>query len=446
MIIPLRLAVGPFWAYTGLMRILIRGAAVIRRPEEGLVPKADVVIEGRRYAAVIEGGGAGGEFDRVVEGEGKLLIPGLVNAHTHLAMTLFRGLADDLPLMRWLEERIWPAERKLTPEDVYWFSLLGLAEMIRSGTTALADMYFFMEEVARAVEEAGLRALLSYGIIAPTPDRVEPELRKAERFAWEWDGKGEGRIRAALSPHAPYTCGPEVWKQTTALARELKIPIHTHLAETKEEVDRFVAEHGKSPVLWLEELGVFAVPVIAAHCVHVTEKDMEILAAHAATAVHCPSSNAKLACGIAPVAELLSAGVNVALGTDGAGSAGDLDMVEELRLAALLGKLKAENPEALPAPQALALATWRGAQALGQAREWGTIEEGRRADGVLVSLAAMHLQPGHNPLSDMVYAAHSSDVVGVFVDGIPLLLDGELLTIDEERVVAECRSRARRYR
>ena len=428
------------------MRILIRGAAVIRKPEEGVIPKADVIIESSRYAAVIEGGGAEGEFDHVIEGEDRLLIPGLVNAHTHLAMTLFRGLADDLPLMRWLEEKIWPAERKLTGEDVYWFSLLGLAEMIRSGTTAFADMYFFMEEVAAAVEEAGLRALLSYGIIAPTPDRVDPELKKAEAFAREWNGKAEGRVRTALSPHAPYTCGPEVWRQAAKLARELKIPIHTHLAETKEEVDRFTAQHGKSPALWLEGLGVFAVPVLAAHCVHLSEKDMEILAAHGVTAVHCPSSNAKLACGIAPVAELLAAGVNVALGTDGAGSAGDLDMLEELRWAALLGKLRAEDPEAVPAPQALSLATWRGAQALGGLKEWGTIEEGKRADGVLLSLEAVHLQPGHSPLSDLVYAAHSSDVVGVFVDGRPLLQEGELLTIDEDRVRTECRARARKYR
>jgi len=417
---------------------------VIRRPQE-IIPKADVAIEGRRYAAVVEGGGIGGDFDRVIDGERKLLIPGFVNAHTHLAMTLFRGFADDLPLMRWLEDRIWPAERRLTAEDVYWFSLLGLGEMIRSGTTSFADMYFFMEEVAAAVEQAGLRALLSYGLIAPTPARIGPELDKAERLVREWNGEAEGRIRAALSPHAPYTCGPEVWKRVTALAKELKVPIHTHLAETKEEVENFKAQHGKSPILWLEELGVFSVPVIAAHCVHLSEKDIEILAAHSASVVHCPSSNAKLACGIAPVVELLSSGVNVALGTDGAGSAGDLDMVEEMRLAAFFAKLKAGDPEALPAPEALAVATWRGAQALGQGKELGTIEEGRRADGVLVSLEAMHLCPGHSPLSDLVYAAHASDVVGVFVDGRPLLLDGELLTLDEEAVKARCRELARRF-
>lgn len=428
------------------MRILIRGAAVIQKPDMGVLPKADVVIEGRRYTAVIEGGGAGGEFDRVIEGEGCLLFPGLVNAHTHLAMTLFRGLTSDLPLRRWLEEEVWPRERELTGEVVYWFSLLGLAEMIRSGTTAFADMYFFMEEVAGAVEKAGLRALLSYGIIAPTEDRIESELGKAETFVREWEGKAEGRIRTALSPHAPYTCPPEVWKRATALARELKVPIHTHLAETAGEVEEIRAKTGRAPAEWLEALGVFAVPVLAAHCVHVGEKDMEILAAHGASAVHCPTSNLRLACGIAPVAALLKEGVNVALGTDGAGSAGDLNMIEEMRLAAVLAKHRAGDPQALPAAEALALATWRGAVALGLGKETGTIEPGRRADGVLIALRHSHMCPGYHPLVDLVYAAQGADVVAVFVDGNTLLVDGELQTMDEEEVLGRCRELARRFR
>lgn len=429
------------------MRILIRGVAVIQRPGEGVIPKADVVIEGRRFSAILTGGEeVSGAFDRVIEGEGLLLMPGYVNAHTHLAMTLFRGLADDLPLDRWLGERIWPAEQKLIPKDVYWGARLGLAEMIRSGTTAFADMYFHMEEVARAVEEVGVRALLSYGIIAPTKERMEPEQRRAEEFAREWDGRSDGRIHTALSPHAPYTCGPEVWQWAATLARELKIPIHTHLAETKEEVEQFQAEHGRPIVETLEELGVFSVPVIAAHCIHLTEKDMEILAAHGATAVHCPTSNLKLGCGIAPVWEMLRAGVNVALGTDGAGSAGDLDMVEETRLGALLAKVRVGDAGAFPAQEALSCATWRGAVALGLGKEVGTIAVGRRADGVLMALGRPHMCPGHNPLADVVYSAHGADVVSVFVDGRLLLHGGELLTLDEEEAMAKCRERAPRFR
>lgn len=428
------------------MRILIRGVAVIPRPEVGVIPKADVVIEGRRFSAVVVGEEAQGPFDRIIEGEGKLLIPGLVNAHTHLAMTLFRGLAQDRPLMDWLEKEVWPREKKLTGEIVHWFSLLGLVEMVRSGTTAFADMYFFMEEVAEAVEKAGVRAVLSYGIIAPTPERLEPELKKAENFAREWDGKAEGRIRAALSPHAPYTCGPEVWKKAVALCRELRIPIHTHLAETAEEVARWQKEKGRSPVEWLEELGVFGVPTLAAHCVHLSEKDMEILAAHGVSAVHCPTSNLKLACGIAPVVEMLKSGVNVCLGTDGAGSAGDLNMVEEMRLSALLAKVKSGDPQALPAPEALSLATWRGAAALGWGKELGTIEPGRRADGVMIRLDQAHLVPDYDLLANLVYAAQGADVDTVFVDGRFLLLEGELQTLDEEKIIGRCRELAAKFR
>lgn len=428
------------------MRVLIRGVAVWPRPEAALIPKADVIIEGRRFAALLTGEKPQGPFDLVVEGEGRLLLPGFVNAHTHLAMTLFRGLAQDRPLRQWLTEEVWPREKRLTAEVVHWFALLGLAEMIRSGTTAFADMYFFMEEVAEAVEQAGVRALLAYGVIAPTPERVEPELKKAEEFAREWDGRAEGRIRVALAPHAPYTCGPEVWKRAVALARELRLPLHTHLAETREEVEEVRARTGRSPVEWLEELGVFGVPVLAAHCVHLSEKDMEILAAHGVHAVHCPTSNLKLACGIAPVVEMLRTGVNVCLGTDGAGSAGDLNMVEEMRLAALLAKVRTGDPQALSAREALGLATWRGALALGWGKEVGTIEVGRRADGILLRLDRVHLFPDYDPIANVVYAGQAADVEAVFVDGRFLLRDGQLQTLDEEEILGRCRELAKRFR
>lgn len=429
-----------------VVRILIRGAAVVQRAENAVLPNADVIVDGRRYEAVVPHGGVTGVFERTIEGEGCLLVPGLVNAHTHLAMTLFRGVANDLPLERWLTEEIWPREQKLTAKDIYWGALLGLAEMIQSGTTAFVDMYFRMEEVAQAVEEAGLRALLSYGIVAPTPDRIEPEIRLAEAFAHGWDGGAGGRIRAALSPHAPYTCLPEVWRRVTALAHELHVPIHTHLAETAEEVARIRTEQGKSPAEWLEELGVFSVPVIAAHCVHVSEKDIEILAAHGASVAHCPTSNLRLACGIAPVQAMLDGGVNVALGTDGAASAGDLNLIEEMRLASLVAKHAARDPQALPAAEALRCATSRGAAALGLSKELGTIEAGRRADGVLIRMTGPHLCPSYDPLANLVYAAQGLDVEAVFVDGKPLLLGGEFQTLDVEEIEGRCRQISRRFR
>ncbi len=427
------------------MRTLIRGTAVIGAGGE-VTPAMDVVIEGNRFASVVPAGRAQGPFDRTIEGEGRILAPGFVNAHTHLAMTLFRGKARDLPLMRWLEEEVWPVEQKLTAEDVRWFSLLGLVEMIRSGTVAFADMYFFMEETAQAVEEAGLRALLSYGIIAPTTDRIEPELRRAGDFAREWNGAAEGRIATALSPHAPYTCLPELWTKATGLARELKLPIHTHVAETEDEVQRMRAETGRSPVEWLEGLGAFSVPTLAAHCVHVSEKDCDILAAHQVTAVHCPSSNARLACGIAPVADMLKAGVNVTLGTDGPGSSGSLDLMREMRLAALLGKLRQRDPQAISPEVAFSMATQRRAAALGWGNEIGTIAAGRLADGILVAQQGAHMVPGYNPLTDLVYSAVQADVRSVFVNGRMLMDEGRLLTLDEERITAKCRELAQRYR
>ncbi len=428
-----------------VMRTLIRGTDVIGAGG-AIAPAMDVVIEGNRFTSVVPAGRTRGSFDRTIDGEGRLLSPGFINAHTHLAMTLFRGKAGDVPLMRWLEEEIWPVERMLTAEDVRWFSRLGLIEMIRSGTVAFADMYFFMEETAQAVEEAGLRALLSYGIIAPTTDRIDPELQKAEEFARQWNGAAEGRITTALSPHAPYTCLPELWTQATRLARELKIPIHTHLAETEEEVQRMRAETGRSPVEWLEGLGAFSVPTLAAHCVHVSEKDCNILAAHKVAAVHCPSSNARLACGIAPAADMLKAGVNVALGTDGPGSSGSLDLMREMRLAALLGKLQQEDPQAVSPDVAFSMATQRGAAALGWGNEIGTIAEGRLADGILVSRQGAHMVPGYNPLTALVYSAGRADVRSVFVNGRMLMDEGRLLTLDEEKITAKCRELAQKYR
>jgi len=427
------------------MRTLISNTTVIG--EGGSVlPATDVVIDGERYADVLPAGKPQGPFDKTLDGEGKILAPGLYNAHTHLAMSLFRGKAADMRLMQWLEEEIWPAEKKLTAEDVYWFARLGLVEMIRSGTVAFADMYFFMDEVAQAVEEAGLRALLSYGIIAPSPDLVDPELRKAEEFAQRWNGAAGGRIATALSPHAPYTCGPELWTQATKLAREFNIPIHTHVAETKEEVDRMRAENGRTPVEWLEGLGVFSVPTLAAHCVHVTEKDCNILAAHRVAVAHCPTSNARLACGIAPTTDLLRGGVCVALGTDGPGSSGSLDLLREMRLAAMLGKLRQGDPQAIGVDEALAMASRNGAVALGLRNETGTIAPGRWADGILVARQSAHMIPGYNPLTDLVYSAEKVDVEAVFVKGTMLMEERRLLTLDEERITAKCRELAERYR
>jgi 5-methylthioadenosine/S-adenosylhomocysteine deaminase len=386
------------------------------------------------------------DFDEVLSGRGRLVMPGLVNAHTHLAMTLLRGYADDLPLVTWLKEKIWPLEAQLTPDDIYWGSMLGLAEMIRSGTTCFADMYFAMDRVAQAVEESGLRALLSYGIIAPEPgDKLDRELKIAQEFVEGYHNGAGGRVRAAISPHAPYTCHPRVWERALELAHEHHVIIHTHLAETRTEIEEAQRRWGKTPVEYLQSLGVFEVHVLAAHCVHLTERDIEILKQHNVHPVHNPTSNLKLASGVAPVWKLLCKGVNVALGTDGTASNNDLDMIEEIRLAALLQKGILKEATALPALEALKLGTVYGAQALGW-EEIGTIEVGKRADLVILDIEGPHWTPTYDPVSNLVYSAKGTDVTTVIVDGRIVMKDREILTFDEERAKAQARAFAERVR
>ena len=384
------------------------------------------------------------EAEMVVDGEGKLAIPGFVNAHTHLPMVLLRGFADDLPLNIWLEKHIWPIERKLRPQEVYWASLLGLIEMIRSGTTLCADMYFHTDEVGRAVEEAGLRAVLSYGIIASELDaHGRSELKKAKAAITRWEGAEGGRIQTAVSPHAVYTCGNEVWKAAIELARKYEVILHTHLAETVQEVEWCKKEKGLSPVAAMDLINAFSVPTLAAHCVHVNEDDIRLLAERGVTVVHCPKSNAKLGSGIAPVTAMRKAGVRIALGTDGGASNNSLDMIEEMRIAALLDKGTSGDPTALPAREAVRMATQAGAEALGTGTR--TLSVGQEADIVLIDLNSVRTLPAYEPVSALVYAAHAQDVTDVIVAGRFLLRNREVLTIDEERVKYEVKLLAKRY-
>lgn len=379
--------------------------------------------------------------DTVIDGHDRFAMPGLVNAHTHLAMSLFRGLADDMPLDTWLRDHIWPAEKRLTDEDVYWGSLLSLAEMIKGGTTQIADMYFHTDSVARAVSESHVRALLSYGIVADRLDkRGKDELSQSRAVIERWEGTANGRIRTAVSPHAIYTCGVDIWKAAADLARKKRVPLHTHLCETRAEVAWAKENWGDTPVMALDKVGVFSVPTIAAHCVHVTDQEMEILAKRAVTAVHCPKSNAKLGNGLAPVVSLQRAGVNVALGTDGAASNNGQDMIEEMRMASLQQKGYLEDPTVLSAKEVVQIATGNGAQALGMGAR--RIAVGQDADIILVDLSGIDALPAYDPFSALVYAGHACDVTDVIVAGEYLLRDGKLLTLDEERIKYEVRRRS----
>ncbi len=381
---------------------------------------------------------------------GKVLSPGLINAHTHVPMTLLRGLADDLRLDVWLLGYIMPVERQfVSPEFVYLGTRLATAELIRSGVTTFADMYYFEEEVAKAAAEAGMRALAAETILKfPSPDArsYEEGLEYAREFIARW--KGHPLIVPGIAPHAPYTVTDEMWHAATQLALEFDVPIHTHLAETAQEVEAMREAHDMPVIPYIKKQGVFEAKVLAAHCVHIDRGEMHTLHHWGVGVAHNPSSNLKLADGIAPVAEMLSIGLQVGIGTDGPSSNNDLDMFEEVRLAALLAKGATGDPTVLPAKQAWAMATRLGAHALHMGDLTGSLEPGKRADLILIDISPVHNAPRFRRDPDgiyaqLVYAAKSTDVTDVMVDGRWLMRDRRLLTVDEADMLAEARDYAR---
>ncbi len=378
----------------------------------------------------------------IIDGAGMVAIPGLVNAHTHVAMTLFRGAGDDLPLMTWLTEHIWPVEARMTDDDVYWGSLLGVAEMLRAGVTSFQDMYWHLPATARAVRESGIRACLSGPIIGAMPGNEDAVACAAEQIR-AINGENNPLLTACFGPHAPYTVPPAMLTQIIDAAGELGVRINIHLAETAGEVAGHIAQYGATPVKHLHQLGLFNVPVTAAHCVHFSPEEIEILAAADAVVAHCPSSNMKLGSGIAPVPALLRAGVPVALGSDGAGSNNTLDILREVRQAALLHKVMGDTT-AVSAAQALRMATVSGAAALGHA-DIGVLAPGKLADITLLDFNCAHLQPSAGrQQSHLAYAASGHDVNTVIVHGKVLLRNHQLTTIDEKLIFTKVEEIARR--
>ena len=382
---------------------------------------------------------------------GKVLSPGLVNAHTHVPMTLLRGLADDLRLDVWLLGYMMPVEREfVSPEFVYLGTKLAAAELIRSGVTAFADMYYFEEEVAKAAAEAGLRALAAETVLKfPSPDAssYEEALEYARDFIARW--KGHPLVVPSVAPHAPYTVTDEIWHAATQLALEYDVPIHTHLAETAQEVEDMRAATGMPVIPYVKKQGVFEAKVLAAHCVHIDEGEMRTLEHWSVGVAHNPSSNLKLADGIAPVAQMLELGLNVGIGTDGPSSNNDLDMIEEIRLTALLAKGATGDPTVVPAKQAWAMATRLGARALHMGDITGSLEPGKRADLILIDISPLHNAPRFRRHPDgiyaqLVYAAKSTDVTDVMVEGQWLMRGRRLLTVDEPALLAEAADYARR--
>lgn len=423
-----------------MSKILIKGADIITMlDQQFIIQQGAVVIEDDKFIFVGEEKELPSEwkYDREIIAEGKVIMPGMINTHTHGAMTLLRSYADDLPLMEWLEEKIWPVEANLIADDVYWGTMVAILEMIKSGTTCFADMYFHMDEVARAVEESGIRGALAHGMIGVGPNG-DQDLDEGRRFAAKWNNKADGRIKTMLAPHAPFTCPPPYMEKVLKIADELEVPIHIHLAETLDEINNIKEEYGKTPIELVNDLGLFEHQVLAAHCVHLSDGDFKILKdAKALGIAHNPQSNMKLASGIAPVQRMLNQGLVVGIGTDGASSNNNLDMLEEMSTAALLAKVGTMDSTALPAEEALKMATTYGAKAIGQGDKFGTIEEGKQADMIIIDFNKPHLKPLHNVLAHTVYAAQSSDIETVIINGQIVMENNQVKTIDEERVLYE---------
>ncbi|HSB90046.1 MAG TPA: amidohydrolase family protein [Anaerolineales bacterium] len=433
---------------------ILKNAFVVCLDEAFLIyPRGAVAVRGGDILAAGEEADITARFQArdTMDCGGRTLLPGLVNAHTHVPMTLLRGVADDRRLDVWLLGYVMPVEREfVSPDVVRLGTLLACAEMIRGGVTCFADMYYFEESVAAATAEAGLRALCAQTVLKfPTPDAAsyEDSLASARDFIGRW--RGHPLIVPSVAPHAPYTCTPEILRSCTDLAIEFDVPLHTHLSETAQEVEQWRETYGMPVIPWVKKAGLLEAKVLAAHCVHVDEGEIRTLSHARAGVAHNPSSNLKLASGFAPVRTMLEAGLNVGIGTDGPSSNNDLDMFEEMRLASFIAKGHSGDPTVLPAKTVLAMATRLGARAMHLGEVTGSIEAGKRADLILVDLEGVHNRPHferdpEGVYSRIVYAAKASDVTDVMVEGRFLLRDRKLLTIDLDPLLKEADDFARR--
>jgi 5-methylthioadenosine/S-adenosylhomocysteine deaminase len=412
-----------------------------------LIDDGAIAIRGQRIVGVGKRADIEKQFQarRRVDRPNALLMPGLINTHTHAAMSLFRGVADDLRLQDWLQNYIFPAEAKnVTPDFVLWGTRLACLEMMLSGTTTFVDMYYFEGRVAEATKEAGMRGVLGETILRfKTPDAATPQdaLRFTEKFLQQY--RGDPLVTPAPAPHAIYTNDDNTLKAARELANKYQAPLVIHLSETKQENDDLMKARRLSPTRLLEMLGVLNGPTVAAHGVWLDDADMRILKAHGVGIAHCPSSNMKLASGVAPVAKLLKLGVPVGLGTDGpAGSNNDFDLMEEMNLTANLQKVSTGDPTAIPALQAIEMATIMGARAVGLDKQIGSLEVGKRADVISLRLDSPHAVPLYNVYSQIVYALKGSDVEDTVVDGKPIVREGRSLTLDSPLILAKAKEYA----
>ena len=379
--------------------------------------------------------------DKIIDAEGKILLPGLINTHTHLSMTLFRGLADDLSLDSWLNDHIWPMEANLNGDYCYIGALLGAVELIKSGTTTFSDMYFYMEDVARAVDDAGIRAVLSYGMIDfGDAEKREAEIKENLELYKNCNAMADGRIKVFFGPHSPYTASEELLIKVRELADEYNMGIHIHVSETQKEIDDVSAEKGLRPFEYLDKIGFLGPDVVAAHCVWLSDDEIEIIKKHNVKVSHNPCSNMKLASGVAPISKLIENDVCVSIGTDGASSNNNLDLIEELKTASLLQKVSTLDPKVLSSDESIEMATIKGAEALGLDSEIGSVEVGKKADLILIDTNCANMVPDSSSLSsNVIYSANGSNVDTTICNGKILMENKKLTILDEDEIYAKAR-------
>ena len=420
------------------MKILIKNGYVVSMVSD--VVKTDLLIEDGKIAFI---GNTDVEADKVIDATDKIVMPGLINAHTHVPMSIFRGYSDELTLNDWLRKKMWPIEDKMTADDAYWASMLSGIEMIKSGTTTFNDMYFFEDEIAKMAEQLGMRAILSRCIIGEGEDMIK-KAEEAETLYNNYHNKCEGRIKVCVGLHAPNTCPPETIRKGIELADKLGTPIHIHYLETKEEINYINNTYLSSVTEYLKKLGLFNYHVMLAHGVHISDADIDVLKEISGGVVHNPVSNMKLGSGFANTAKLLKNGINVALGTDGQGSTNTLDMFLEIKLAAYMQKGMYNSATAITAEDVLKMATIKGAEVLGIDSEVGSLEVGKRADIIIINTNKPHLCPIHNIYSTLAYSVSGDDVETSIIDGNIVMENRVIQNVDEAEILTECNRVTRR--
>lgn len=421
-----------------MMSLLLKGADIITGDE-----KSTVIGEGYigiknsliNYVGIGYEGISGG-YDRIWNLKNRVIMPGFVNAHNHSAMTVFRNYADDLKLMDWLFNKIFPLEDKIKAKDAYWATQLAIMEMIKTGTTAFCDMYMFMEETAVAVSESGIKAALGRGLQGDVADKNDFRLKESIGLYRNYHDSSEGRIRINLAPHSVYTCTVEYLEMVADIAADLNCEVQIHLSETDDEVRKSILKHKMTPIKVADKVGLLNNKTIAAHCVAISEEDIETLSNKKVNVAHNPSSNMKLGSGVAPIKRMIDKGINVALGTDGASSNNGLDMLREMRNASYMQKVLLKDPTAINVDLAIAMATSNGSKALGF-KNTGKITAGCSADIIIINTEKPWYYPKHNIKSSIVYSGSSKDVETVIIDGNIIMEKGQILTIDEEKVIYE---------